>query len=76
MEQQLRDLCAEHGLTAISVSFLGDQHPFTVYLHWQDRLGARCASGFGTTVDDAVVAARADMARMSVDQPTQIKRVA
>lgn len=46
----LRDLCAKHDLTAISINY--NAHCIHAYAHWGV---ANCASGFGATAEDALV---------------------
>lgn len=60
MEATLRELCQQHGLTSISVMFQAERwNRATAYLHWGDD--GICASGGGSTFDEAMSHALADM---------------
>lgn len=53
MENELRRLCQENGLTSATASFFlsqVDKEPITVYIHWGDD---RCTSGWGKTIAEA-----------------------
>ena len=45
----LRDLCAKHDLTAISINY--NAHCIHAYVHWGV---ATCASGYGGTAEEAL----------------------
>ena len=55
MEQILKQLCAEHGLTGIGVNiFRADTGPYVgVYLHWKHGEDS-CSSGIGDTFEAAM----------------------
>jgi hypothetical protein len=65
MDQTLRDLCKQHGLTGMSVMLQFDRYDLiTVYLHWS-HIG--CASGSGKTFEEAFAAGIDDKAARSAD---------
>lgn len=67
MEKRLRKLCNEHGLRTISVMLMTHVkvNPVCVYVHWDE---GRCASGVGSTFNDAFSAALDDMSVRRVEQ--------
>ncbi|MBA8822282.1 hypothetical protein BRY73_02990 [Ochrobactrum sp. P6BS-III] len=57
METTLKNICAEHGLSAISVLMHNTDTAgyTTVFVHWADDITVtRCARGTANTFDDAL----------------------
>lgn len=59
IEETIRNACAEHDLTSMSVSVRVGVHAWvSVYLHWGEN---ECVSGGGKTYEDAMEVAVHDM---------------
>ena len=56
MEDLLKNICAEHGLTTISVTTHNNQNAdhTTVFIHWASEYGMLCSYGTSQTFDTAL----------------------
>ncbi|HBQ33371.1 MAG TPA: hypothetical protein DD739_11925 [Ochrobactrum anthropi] len=66
MEEILRNICAEHGLNAISTTVFTSNgfKKVSVYVHWVDSSGIwLCESGIAHTFDDALALALSEKSK-------------
>lgn len=56
MEKKFRNICAEHGLACVSVTFhnMPNDEFMTVFVHWDANGIGKCASGRGSGFDEAL----------------------